>query len=789
MKSIWVVLGSVVVPVTIALAGDVVPSNRLANRTVGASDGYGVPGGIYQYRARTVVPATGLTDTTGGTDYSASIQAQIDALAENQCLLLPAGTFKLSNGINVGRSSDGQKSHKNITLRGAGPGATILKTYGTASVSCSGSGGFPTYYPANATLTADTPAGSTTLTLSESFADAVGTHALIDGVHDPAVPLVSVAGFPNLRPSYVRLVGASGNTATFFPALPFDLKAGSRITRENGGGAPPYLIHTDGIAIEDLTVDGQNSSSSITVGFFNTRFSWLYNVEVKNVKNYGISAAFNLQSSIIHCSIHDHEDSYPSVTSRNLLLMAASTLVLVEDNLIFNGWSATELNSGVTLSAFSHNFCDRINIRDTLSSAFNINHGPHNSFNVYEGNIASRIQSDGYFGSASDETFHRNWFHGTSGVYTTDWATGTTVLYNRLPITLNRFNRRFNIVGNQIGRTGTGITWLHSNAGVGFDTTSTSSVSIGTGDKIFTFGTGLGYHNNGSVALVYSASSPNNWMMGRVWGYNDNISTGACKLSVTRYSGSGTFNDWVVKGGGGYGTGASDGLIYALGGPNIGGGGFFGDFTIVLPQTRGIWWRVWDGTKMVRRGAYNSSTAYTVGDVVDMYGPGQTAYTGGNDVFAMIAVNAAKNGSTSWETPNASATDWRAITQNSFQELDYDVYATSIFKDNWTASTAGIHPSEALGGSETYPVSRIRSGSTRPNFFGSSLTYPAFDSHSPNQSFTAIPAGHRYIYFKNNGTWVNSDAPGYNPDDAVAGYTPPTTRRMPSIQRVQSVVQ
>ena len=742
-------------------AGDVVPSNRLANRIVGALDGYGVPGGIYQYRNRTIVNATGL-DPTGVVDNSAIIKAQIDALSEGQCLLLPPGTFKIASGLSLGVRADGTGGNQNRTLRGSGPGVTILKTYGSANVGVSGGGGFPTNYPPAAYLTADTPAGSTTITVTENISDTTGLHCLIEGYSDPAVPLVSSAGFPDLRPAYLRIIGSSGNTATIFPALPFDLKAGARFTRETGTNAPYYVIHVSGLGMEDLTVDGLNSSNSITFGMFSTYQSWLYNVEVVNVKNYGINAAFNMQSSIIHCTIHQHEDSYPSVTSRNLLLLAQSTLMLVEDNLIYNGWSATEFNAGVTLSAFSHNFCDRINIRDTLSSAFNINHGPHNSFNTYEGNVASRIQSDGYFGSSSDETLHRNWFHGTSGVYTTDWATNTPVVYNRLPVTLNRFNRRYNIVGNQLGRTVSGVTWTYSNVAIGFNTTSTSSVSVGTGDKSMTFGTGLLYNNNGTLAFAYSAGTPTKWMMGRVWNYNS--SNGTCTLSVTRSNGSGSASDWVILGGGGYGPGASEGLVYALGGPNIGGGGFFGDFTLALPQTRGVWWRVWDGTRMIRRGSYNSGTTYTYGDVSDYYSPGPYSTTGGNDVFSWIASNPAKNGTATWDQPGPSSNDWQAITQNSFQEFDYDVYATAIIKDNYNAATDGIQSSEALSVGETYPVSRIRSGSARPAFFGTSLTYPAFDSHSPNQSFTAIPAGYRYL----NG---NADVPGYSPNDNTTTST------------------
>ncbi len=771
MKSIRTLLGFAVA--SSAFAADVIPASRRYVATAGDSVGYGVPGGIWQYRNRTVMNVTGL-DPTGVNDCSGIIQAAIDAAAENTCVKLPAGTFRLNSAINVGVKSDRTAAKRNITLRGSGMGQTILKTYGGASVNVSGGGGFPTYYPGAAFLTADTPAGSTTMHLSESVADAVGLHCLVEGYHDPAVPLVSIGGSGDVRPTYLRLTGASGNTATFFPALPFTLKAGSKFTRETGTGAPSYITHVNGIGMEDLTVDGANSSSSVTVGMSSTRHSWIYNVEVKNVKNYGINASFNLQSSIIHCKIHDHEDTYPSYTSRNLVLMAMSTLMLVEDNLIYNGFSAFELNAGVALSAFSHNFCDRISIRGTIASVFNINHGPHNSFNTYEGNVASRIQSDGYFGSSSDETLHRNWFHGTSGVHATDWATSTPVTDNRLPITLNRFSRRFNIVGNLIGRTGQGINWRYLNVGVGFDTTSTTSLTIGIvgGGHTLTVGTGLNYDTGGTECILYSASNPTKWMTGHCTAYN--ATTGVLTLDITRVNGSGTFNDWVIKGGGGYG---SDYLM-ALGGPNMGGGGvWLRAGAIVAPQTIGVWWPAWDGRRMNLRGAFSSGTVYNQngsgptgqGDVVGHYANSPHVYNGGNAVTGWIANNPAKSGTATWATPGPNQTDWLPLSANSYQELDYDVYGTALIKDNWNAATNGIHATEALG-ADTYPVSRIRAGSTRPNFFGNSLNYPAFDSHAPNQSFSAIPAGYRYL---NN----DADVPGYNPDDAIG----PPVKRSPSI--------
>src|SRR5262249_18119159 len=70
------------------------------------------------------------------------------------------------------------------------------------------------------------------------------------------------------------------------------------------------------------------------------------------------------------------------------------------------------------------------------------NHGPHNSFNLFEGNVAHNLMSDGYFGGNSEDTIFRNLLHG-NGVVTSDtltWCVG-----------LKRFTRNASLVGNVLG--------------------------------------------------------------------------------------------------------------------------------------------------------------------------------------------------------------------------------------------------------------------------------------------------------------------------------------------------
>ncbi len=64
-----------------------------------------------------------------------------------------------------------------------------------------------------------------------------------------------------------------------------------------------------------------------------------------------------------------------------------------------------EINYGSCGNVFAYNFCYDSSSYGVVGGSIDSNHGPHNSYNLYEGNIAPNIQSDGYFGSASRVLF------------------------------------------------------------------------------------------------------------------------------------------------------------------------------------------------------------------------------------------------------------------------------------------------------------------------------------------------------------------------------------------------
>jgi hypothetical protein len=111
---------------------------------------------------------------------------------------------------------------------------------------------------------------------------------------------------------------------------------------------------------------------------------------------------------------------------------------LFEDNILREAFPNIEVNAGSSGNVFAYNFAH--NADGTLS--IDTNHGPHNRFNLYEGNVATNVMSDGYFGGEDSITFYRNLIHG-NGIVSADT--------NTFCISLKRFTRLASIVGNLFG--------------------------------------------------------------------------------------------------------------------------------------------------------------------------------------------------------------------------------------------------------------------------------------------------------------------------------------------------
>lgn len=408
-------------------AADLIPADRLVDWTPGVM--VGVPGGIPTDRTRLidVTQAPYNADKTGNQDATGPIQSAVNAAQGGDIVYIPAGTYTFSGGISL---------KSGITLRGAGIGRTTLIPRGGVDF-IKISNYTQSFWAEDAyndrIIPAGVAKGSTVLTVSDTSNFNVGWMAQIshqsstDPYDNPieTSPWSNSNGFAWLRRQKVRIVAKTATTLTISPGL---YAKGTKKLRVS-----PALYHGSSVGVEGLSIDMNNSTGYAGITYGGISNSWIKDVKIWGTKNYSVVISDCLQSEIRGC----YFDELNHIGSSGAgLLMHNSSGILVEDNIFTMQSSSIEVDHGCSGNVFGYNL-----ILSTANSiALNANHGPHNSYNLYEGNVMTTFISDGYHGSASHDTLYRNWIIGTRVGDQIGWA-----------IALKRFSRSYSLVGNIIG--------------------------------------------------------------------------------------------------------------------------------------------------------------------------------------------------------------------------------------------------------------------------------------------------------------------------------------------------
>ena len=394
---------------------DIIPAGRLADWTPGVT--VGVPGGIPTDR-KNLIDVTKdpyKADNTGAKDASKAVAAAVAAAVKGDVVYLPAGTYRIEGGIGVGFQKSG------ITVRGAGMDKTTLNMIGNAGVFI-GTGENYDWPKDKCKITAGLTKGSTQITVEDATPFAVGKMIKIGFEDDPSIPVLSVAGFAGMRRQQLMITAKNGNTLTVTPPLYHDY---------NGAGIKVAQLQTTSVGLEDMTIDSSNAKNWIIVKVDNCYGSWIKNVRTRKATNYQIALFDCLFFEIRGCYL---DDLVHSGSNGAGLLMNTVTASLIENNIIYKAFPLIEVNHGSAGNVIAYNYLED----SGPGCAIDSNHGPHNNFNLYEGNISPNLQADGYFGSASDDTVFRNWFHGKrAATANPSWC-----------MSLNRFTRNYSLVGN-----------------------------------------------------------------------------------------------------------------------------------------------------------------------------------------------------------------------------------------------------------------------------------------------------------------------------------------------------
>ncbi|HRP05385.1 MAG TPA: glycosyl hydrolase family 28-related protein, partial [Opitutaceae bacterium] len=417
-----------------AVHGELLPAARRVDWT--ANVAVGVPGGIpNRTKLVDVTLAPYHADKTGATNASAAIQAAVNAAKAGDVVFLPAGIYRIDTPVYIGPDKDG------ISVRGAGMEATVLDVRTNTAFSVGSGSDYQWAWPASGNeISSGLSKGSSSLTIANTSAFSVGQIIKIsfeNVISDELilagyVPTVSVGGYNRIRNQKARITGKTGTTLSFSPSLHYAPPAGL------SGRVNVAQLQCDFVGIEELCIDGAKGSMIFPIIYDQCFGCWIRSVKIMNTNNYGVFLTDSLNCEIRACLIRDRKTGGSNGAG---ILFGCVSSSLIEDNIVLDVAPAVEVNSSSTGNVFAYNF-----LECPVGGALNTNHGPHNSFNLYEGNVTRSIQSDGYFGGASEDTFFRNWIHGTNF--------GRTLRTSK--VSLNRFTRNYSFIGNIIGDPGSG---------------------------------------------------------------------------------------------------------------------------------------------------------------------------------------------------------------------------------------------------------------------------------------------------------------------------------------------
>jgi len=423
------------------LDAEIIPASRRIDWSVGTT--VGVPGGIPN---RTTIGRNAVTDygadPTGVADSTRAVQNAINNTPIGQVAYVPSGTYRISGNITP---------RSNVTLRGAGMGLTILKPEGGGNGTIQNSGDWPVPSPTMAILAGATK-GSSSVTVNTTAGAAVNKLITISAITPPYAfyntltygsgPSYNGLDDTRLLNSTHYVTSIRGKTINFSPPLPIDMANAPKITSWG------HIILT-GFGIENITFNMMNATAAAPIFLAQPYSCWIKSVEVANTRSRQMWFYQMVNCEIRECYVHDTVGTGPNHEGIDLTLECCFNLI--EDNICINAGKPAiilgDWGGGCTGNVIGYNFVHNANTTASpVEYSISVNHGPHNVMNLVEGNVGQGVNSDGYYGSASHNTFFRNYL---SGDYPSnvDW-----------PITVQmcKWSYYMNFVGNVLGTSGAG---------------------------------------------------------------------------------------------------------------------------------------------------------------------------------------------------------------------------------------------------------------------------------------------------------------------------------------------
>jgi hypothetical protein len=434
----------------------IIPAERRATWIHGTT--VGVPGGKAQYASRPVSRTADAATYGNGVTYADNHLIELCTAADFETVIyLPPGIYRIPTPINFQRLLDGK------TLRGAGGGQTVIKidpwgpeggdpnNEGHQAVIKLGPGQnspHPPLTPGVGIVTG--AAGSSTVTCSNTTGLAVWKCATIIWpnetyeIHKP-----QPENQPRMFGFHHLVTAINGDQVTLWPPVIADLTGKNADIVPWTAANPIFNTGIEGITFDKGVIpDGWVGTKGPAIAMQSAFGCWVSDCEVLNnwratlVSMYlciGCEVTGNKCLSSTSGGGAGTEGTWLDYSSANL----------IENNLFVDaGFPAICLGNGagnVSGNVIAYNLSIKGHSGDdVLVSGLGIstNHTPHCAFNLIEGNITEGIMDDGYHGSGSHNTYHRNWCV---------LKTVPTYTSNMFGFNMARWSNYENIVGNVIG--------------------------------------------------------------------------------------------------------------------------------------------------------------------------------------------------------------------------------------------------------------------------------------------------------------------------------------------------
>ena len=427
-----------------ARAGDtVLPPERVIDWSQS-----GIPGGIPNRTTVCSAIAAGATQAT--------IQGALDACKPDQVVLLAAGTYDIDGELTI---------PSNVVLRGAGPKRTILNARGSgAGFIRFGSGEAPSTDESTA-ITAGATAKSTRITLADTSDIAVGSHLMVTQLNDPSYVNITTSngsctwcdggiGWNGTRVQgqIVEVTAVDGKTVSISPGLYVAYGRNPLATQVDMGAT--------NAGVEDLQVSMNDTGYGANFLMDGASTSWIRNVESNYTDGDHAQLHWGYRNEIRDSYFHDAWTHSAGRTDADIFITDKTSGTLVENNALRRLHQSIMLNWGAAGNVIAYNYIDS-NFdsagTNTLFGGLNV-HGAHPMFNLWEGNIAPKLDADYFWGSSSHNTAFRNWFKGVAMIYgpltgrsAEQTASGYWASQALAAVDLSQTTRFYSLVGNVIG--------------------------------------------------------------------------------------------------------------------------------------------------------------------------------------------------------------------------------------------------------------------------------------------------------------------------------------------------